>query len=76
MTRERINMESWEDVQAKKSQMQKEAVAPLDKAQKEILAKVLELEWENRHLKTPDIRTQLRNFIQQVVKNDPTETGG
>lgn len=68
-------MDSWEDVQAKKSQMQKEAIAPLDKAQKEILAKVLELEWENRHLKTPDVRGPLKNFIQQVVKNDTPETG-
>ena len=35
---------------------------------RELLAKVLELEWENRHLKTPDIRRTLRNFIQQVCK--------
>jgi hypothetical protein len=61
-------MDTWEDVQGKKAAMQKEALAALDPHEREILAKVLELEWENRHLKTPDVRKQLRNFIQQVLK--------
>ena len=48
--------------------MQKEALTALDPHEREILAKVLEIEWENRHLKTPDVRRQLRNFIHQVLK--------
>ena len=61
-------MNSWEDVQAKKAQMRKEAVSILGEEEKEILVKVLELEWENRHMKTPDIKKKLRTFITQVVK--------
>lgn len=61
-------MSSWEDVQAKKAEMRKEAVSVLAEEEKEILVKVLELEWENRHMKTPDIKKQLRTFITQVVK--------
>ena len=61
-------MDSWDDVQGKKKQMQTEAVAPLDAEEREILAKALDLEWANRHLKTPEVRKQLRNFIQQVIK--------
>jgi hypothetical protein len=61
-------MNNWEDVQARKAEMQKKAVASLLSSDREVLAKVLELEWENRHLKTPDIRRTLRNFIQQVCK--------
>ena len=61
-------MTDWEDVQARKTEMQKQAVAALTTADREILTKILELEWENRHLKTPDIRRTLRNFIQQVCK--------
>lgn len=48
--------------------MRKEAVATLSKEEKEILVKILDLEWENRHMKTPDIKKPLRTFIQQVVK--------
>lgn len=61
-------MNTWEDVQTKKAEMRKEAVAMLSKEEKEILVKILDLEWENRHMKTPDIKKQLRTFIQQVVK--------
>ena len=61
-------MNSWEDVQKKKIQMRKEAIASLTDEEKEILVKVLDLEWENRHLKTPDIRRTLRNFIKQVIQ--------
>ena len=61
-------MNDWEDIQTRKAEMQKKAVASLTTSEREILAKVLELEWENRHLKTPDIRRTLRNFIQQVCK--------
>lgn len=61
-------MQDWEDVQARKTEMQKKAIASLTTNDREILAKVLELEWENRHLKTPDIRRSLRNYIQQVCK--------
>ncbi len=61
-------MSDWEDVQTRKAEMQKKAVAALSATERELLAKVLEMEWENRHLKTPDIRKPLRNFIQQVSK--------
>ena len=60
-------MNTWDDVKAKKAQMRKEAVATLSNEEKEILVKVLELEWENRHLKTPDIKKPLRNYVQQVI---------
>jgi len=61
-------MNTWEDVQTKKAEMRREAVSTLSKEEKEILVKILDLEWENRHMKTPDIKKQLRTFIQQVVK--------
>lgn len=61
-------MNDWEDVQTRKSEMQKKALATLTPSDREILAKVLELEWENRLLKTPDIRRTLRNFIHQECK--------
>ncbi len=61
-------MTDWEDVQTRKAEMQKKAVATLSPQEREVLAKVLELEWENRHLKTPEVRTPLRNFITQVCK--------
>jgi hypothetical protein len=61
-------MTDWEDVQSRKAEMQKQAIAALNPADREVLAKILEMEWENRHLKTPDIRKTLRNFIQQVCK--------
>jgi len=61
-------MSDWEDVQAKKSEMQKKALAALSASEREILAKVLQMEWEKRDLKTPDIRKPLRTFIQQVTK--------
>ena len=61
-------MQTWEDVQGRKATLQRESVAELSKEQQDILVKVLELEWEFRHLKTPDVRKPLRNFIQQVYK--------
>jgi|GEM_PF-1915960 len=61
-------MSDWEDVQAKKSEMQNKALAALSTSDYEILLKVLEMEWEKRDLKTPDIRKPLRTFIQQVIK--------
>jgi hypothetical protein len=66
--REGQAMNQWEEVQRKKADMQRRAVAELGEQEQEILQKVLELEWDNRHLKTPDIRKTLRNFIQQVCK--------
>jgi hypothetical protein len=61
-------MSTWKDVQVKKAEMRKEAIAQLSDQEKEVLMKVLELEWENRHLKTPDVRRPLRNFIKQVIQ--------
>jgi hypothetical protein len=61
-------MKSWQDIKKKKADMQKDALAKLSDGEKSILAKVLELEWENRHLKTPDIRRPLRTFITQEIK--------
>jgi len=61
-------MNTWEDVQKKKALMRKEAISSLSDEEKEILMKALDLEWENRHLKTPDIRRTLRNFIKQVIQ--------
>lgn len=61
-------MATWKDVQEKKAQMRKDAVATLSPEVKEILMKVFELEWDNRHLKTPDVRKPLRNFIRQVIQ--------
>ena len=61
-------MSDWEDVLRKKAEMQKKAIATLEPAEQEVLVKVLELEWKNRDLKTPDVRRPLRNFIQQVIK--------
>jgi hypothetical protein len=52
--------------------MQKEAVSSLEKEEYEILRRVLELEWENRHLAhsaaASEIRKTLRNFIVQEFK--------
>jgi hypothetical protein len=61
-------MTDWEDVQTRKAEMQKKAIAALSSVDREILTKVLELEWDNRHLKTPDVRKTLRNFIHQACK--------
>ena len=61
-------MHTWEEIKKKKAEMRKEAVATLTESEKEILMKVLELEWENRHLKTPDIRRPLRTFVTQAIK--------
>ncbi len=61
-------MHTWQDVKEKKAEMRKQAVATLSNEEQEILMKALELEWENRHLKSPDIKQPLRNFVQQVVK--------
>lgn len=61
-------MNNWKDVQAKKSQMRQEAIADLSADEKAILMKALELEWENRHLKSPDVHRPLRNFIKQVIQ--------
>ena len=61
-------MHTWQDVKEKKAEMRKQAVATLSSEEQEILMKALELEWENRHLKSPDIKQPLRNFVQQVVK--------
>ena len=61
-------MSSWQDVQAKKAEMRKEAVAELSTEEKDILMKVLELEWENRHLRTPDVHRTLRAYVKQVIQ--------
>lgn len=61
-------MHTWQDVKEKKAEMRKQAVATLSNEEQEILMKALELEWENRHLKSPDIKQPLRNFVQQVIK--------
>lgn len=65
-------MPSWEDVQARKLEMQQQAVSSLRKEEYEILRRVLELEWENRPFAhsavAPDIRKTLRNFIVQEFK--------
>ena len=61
-------MTTWEDVQGKKAELLQKIVTSLELGEQEILQKVLELEWENRHLKAPDIRKTLRTFIQQVCK--------
>lgn len=61
-------MHTWEDVKRKKAEMRTEAVSTLTDNEKTILMKVLELEWENRHLKTPDIRRPLRTFITQEIQ--------
>ena len=63
-------MDIWEDVQKKKAEMQKAAVSALSAEEREVLLKALELEWDNRHLKTPGVKVKgpLRNFIQQVIK--------
>lgn len=61
-------MHTWQDVKEKKAEMRKQAVATLSSEEQEILMKALELEWENRHLKSPDIKHPLRNFVQQVIK--------
>lgn len=58
----------WHEVQKRKAEMRVKALAELSNEEKDILSKVLELEWENRHLKTPEIRQPLRSFIDQVVK--------
>ncbi len=65
-------MPNWEEVQARKVQMQKEAVATLEKEEYEVLRRILELEWDSRHLAhsaaASEIRRTLRNFINQEVK--------
>lgn len=61
-------MDNWEDVQRKKADMQRQAIAELSPQEREILQEVLRLEWQDRHLKTSDIRRPLRNYIQQVLK--------
>ncbi len=61
-------MSGWQDVQAKKAQMRKETIEELSDEEKDILVKVLELQWENRHLKSPGLRRPLRNFIKQVIQ--------
>ena len=65
-------MSSWEDVQARKVEMQNEAVSSLCKEEKDILRRVLELEMENRSLAhsaaASEIRKTLRNFIVQEFK--------
>ena len=61
-------MSDWKAALQKKDAMQKKAISSLEPAEQEILIKVLEMEWENRHLKTPDVRRPLRQFIQQVIK--------
>lgn len=65
-------MPSWEEVQARKIEMQKEAVSSLSKEEYEILRRVLELELQNRPLAhsavASEIRKTLRNFIVQEFK--------
>lgn len=65
-------MPSWEDVQARKVEMQNEAVASLSPEEKNILRRVLELELEHRPLAhtavASEIRKALRNFIVQEFK--------
>lgn len=63
-------MDNWADIKAKKAKMRKEAVADLTDGEKEILMKVLELEWEHRDKKSSGLFVQkpLRAFIQQVIK--------
>nr|WP_143548178.1 hypothetical protein [Rhodopirellula sp. SM50] len=61
-------MNTWEDVKRKKAEMRTAAVSTLTENEKSILMKVLELEWENRHLKTPDIRRPLRTYIAQEIQ--------
>jgi hypothetical protein len=65
-------MPSWEEVQARKVEMQKEAVSTLEKEEYEVLRRVLELEWESRHLAhsaaASEVRKTLRNFIIQEFK--------
>jgi hypothetical protein len=65
-------MPNWEDVQARKVEMQNEAVSSLTAEEKNILRRVLELELEHRHLAhsaaASEIRKTLRNFIIQEFK--------
>jgi len=61
-------MQTWDEIKKKKAEMRKAAIATLSDSETEILMKVLDLEWENRHLKTPDIRRPLRTFIAQAIK--------
>ena len=65
-------MPSWEEVQARKVEMQKEAVSTLEKEEYEVLRRVLELELESRHLAhsaaASEVRKTLRNFIIQEFK--------
>ena len=65
-------MPSWEEVQERKVEMQKEAVSSLEKEEYEVLRRILELEWDNRHLAhsaaASEIRKALRNHIVQEFK--------
>lgn len=65
-------MPSWEEVQARKVKMQQEAVSTLEKEEYQVLRRVLELEWESRHLAhsaaASEVRKTLRNFIIQEFK--------
>lgn len=61
-------MNNWEDVQNRKVQMRKQAIASLSDEEREILVKILDLEWENRHLKSPDVHRILRNYIKKVIQ--------
>lgn len=58
----------WQEVQKRKAEMSAKAIAGLSDAEKEVLSKVLELEWDSRHLKTAEIKQPLKSFIDQVVK--------
>lgn len=61
-------MNTWEDVQRKKAEMRSQAISALTQNEISILMKVLEFEWENRHLKSPDLRRSLRTFIMQEIQ--------
>ena len=65
-------MASWEDVQARKVEMQKSSMASLSKQEREILVCILELELEFRHLTHTaaafEIRKKLKNAIVQEFK--------
>lgn len=61
-------MNTWQDVQRKKTEMRSQAVSTLTQNEISVLMKVLEFEWENRHLKSPDFRRSLRAFIIQEIQ--------
>jgi hypothetical protein len=63
-------MGDWQEIKRKKSDMLQEIATTLSEEERNILVRVLELEFDQRHRKrvSQEVRDRLRDFTRQEIR--------